>query len=83
MSRRLDARHAAVAKISQPRAEPKTQHPAQGEDVIGRVASIGEVHVDLEAAAVVKQAVENKRRFVRRRRDDSRMELPCWSETWV
>ena len=37
--------------------------------MIGRTAGIREVHVDLEACAVVEETIEHKRRFVRCSRD--------------
>ena len=41
-----------------------------------RAAGVGEVHIDLEAGAVVEKTVEHKRRFVRGRRDDRGMIWP-------
>jgi hypothetical protein len=58
LSGRLDAGHAAIGEIAKARAEAKTQHPAQREDVIGRAAGVGVMRIDLEPGTVMKQAVK-------------------------
>src|SRR3546814_3346078 len=58
---RRDRREPPVGEVAQARAEAKSQHRAQGEDMIGRPAGVGVMLDDPEIGAVAGEAVEDIR----------------------
>src|SRR3546814_4357418 len=66
---RRDRREPPVGEVAQARAEAKSQHRAQGEDMIGRPAGVGVMLDDPEIGAVAGEAVEDIGRLMRRGRD--------------
>src|SRR3546814_7643344 len=53
-----DRRKPPVRKVAQARAEAKSQHRAQGEDMIGRSAGVGVMLDDPEIGAMADEAIE-------------------------
>ena len=56
---RRDRRKPPVGEVAQARAKAKSQHGAQGEDMIGRPAGVGVVLDDFQIGAVAGEAVED------------------------
>lgn len=68
--RKIDRDKPAIREVPQPGAQAESEHGTEREHMVGRAAGVGVVLRDVEIAAMVQQAVENVRRFMRRGRDD-------------
>ena len=67
--RRLDAGQLPVGEVAQPGAEAEAEHDAENEDMVRYAPCVDVVGVDLQAGAMVQQAVEHIGCLVGRRGD--------------